>query len=121
MAVHALREIDLEVGEGELIVLLGPSGSGKSTLMHVCAGLDSATSGTVYIGDVDLTALKDNDLTRLRRLDNLTPGDFAAVARQNRFRPLATASEWVAAMESECRIKPGARSRPAIGFGGAAA
>ncbi|MBM3843738.1 MAG: ATP-binding protein [Verrucomicrobia bacterium] len=61
-----------------------------------------------------------DDLARLRRLDNLTPGDFAAVARQNRFRPLATPSEWVASLASECRIKPGARTRPAIGFGGAA-
>ena len=66
-------------------------------------------------------AAEADELARLRRLDNLAPGDFAAVARQNRFRPLATASEWVAALESECRIKPGARSRPAIGFGGAVA
>ena len=66
-------------------------------------------------------AAETDDLTRLRQLDNLTPGDFAAVARQNRFRPLATPSEWVAALEAEGRIKPGARTRPAIGFGGAAA
>jgi putative ABC transport system ATP-binding protein len=46
---------------------MGPSGSGKSTLMHVCAGLDTATSGRVTIGDVDLTTLSDNALTRLRR------------------------------------------------------
>ena len=46
---------------------MGPSGSGKSTLMHVCAGLDSVTSGRVFVGDTDLTTLKDNDLTMLRR------------------------------------------------------
>jgi putative ABC transport system ATP-binding protein len=46
---------------------MGPSGSGKSTLMHVCAGLDAATSGTASIGGTDLTTLKDADLTRLRR------------------------------------------------------
>lgn len=66
-------------------------------------------------------AAEADDLARMRRLDNLAPGDFAAVARQNRFRPLTTASDWVAALESECRIKPGARTRPSIGFGGAAA
>jgi SpoVK/Ycf46/Vps4 family AAA+-type ATPase len=58
---------------------------------------------------------------RLRRLLALAPGDFAAVARQHRFRPLRTPEDWVAALEAECRHKPGARNRPAIGFGGAAA
>src|SRR3954466_2949753 len=46
---------------------MGPSGSGKSTLMHALAGLDSLTSGTVWIGDVELTALKERKLTQLRR------------------------------------------------------
>jgi putative ABC transport system ATP-binding protein len=46
---------------------MGPSGSGKSTLMHCLAGLDSATSGKVFVGDTDLTTLGDRDLTRLRR------------------------------------------------------
>jgi putative ABC transport system ATP-binding protein len=46
---------------------MGPSGSGKSTLMHALAGLDSLTSGSVYIGDTDLSKLDDNELTRLRR------------------------------------------------------
>jgi putative ABC transport system ATP-binding protein len=46
---------------------MGPSGSGKSTLMHCLAGLDTLTSGEVYIGDVDLTTLNDKELTRLRR------------------------------------------------------
>jgi SpoVK/Ycf46/Vps4 family AAA+-type ATPase len=58
---------------------------------------------------------------RLRRLSALAPGDFAAVARQHRFRPLRTPEDWVLALEAECRHKPGARIRPAIGFGGAAA
>ena len=57
----------------------------------------------------------------VRRLTALAPGDFAAVARQHRFRPLRSPEDWVAALEAECRHKPGARSRPAIGFGGAAA
>lgn len=59
--------MSVEFARGRFTAIMGPSGSGKSTLMHVCAGLDSATSGRVFIGDVDLTTLKDNELTRLRR------------------------------------------------------
>jgi putative ABC transport system ATP-binding protein len=66
-AVTALDSVSVDFQRGRFTAIMGPSGSGKSTLMHVCAGLDSATSGRVYIGDVDLTTLKDNDLTRLRR------------------------------------------------------
>jgi SpoVK/Ycf46/Vps4 family AAA+-type ATPase len=58
---------------------------------------------------------------RVSQLSALAPGDFAAVARQHRFRPLRTPEDWVAALEAECRHKPGARTRPAIGFGAAAA
>jgi putative ABC transport system ATP-binding protein len=66
-AVTALDSVSVDFDRGRYTAIMGPSGSGKSTLMHVCAGLDSATSGTVYIGDVDLTKLRDNELTRLRR------------------------------------------------------
>ena len=65
--VNALRSVDVEFEVGRFTAIMGPSGSGKSTLMHVMAGLDSASQGTVYIGDSDLTTMKDNDLTRLRR------------------------------------------------------
>ena len=65
--VNALRSVDVEFETGRFTAIMGPSGSGKSTLMHVMAGLDSASSGTVYIGDSDLTTMKDNDLTKLRR------------------------------------------------------
>jgi len=65
--VVALDDVTVGFGSGRFTAIMGPSGSGKSTLMHVCAGLDSATEGTVYIGDTDLTTLKDNALTRLRR------------------------------------------------------
>ncbi|PAW78688.1 MAG: hypothetical protein B9S27_07635 [Opitutia bacterium Tous-C8FEB] len=58
---------------------------------------------------------------RVCRLTALAPGDFAAVARQHRFRPLRSPEDWAAALDAECRHKPGARHRPAIGFGGAAA
>ncbi len=66
-AVDALRDVDVAFHAGRFTAIMGPSGSGKSTLMHVMAGLDSATSGRVFIGNADLTTMRDNDLTRLRR------------------------------------------------------
>ena len=65
--VNALRSVDVEFEVGRFTAIMGPSGSGKSTLMHVMAGLDSASQGTVHIGDSNLTTMKDNDLTKLRR------------------------------------------------------
>src|SRR5690349_4285348 len=66
-AVRALDEVDLDIARGEFTAIMGPSGSGKSTMMHCAAGLDAVTSGTVLIGDVDITTLKDKALTTLRR------------------------------------------------------
>src|ERR1700680_3153024 len=66
-AVDALRGVDLDVRAGELVAVMGPSGSGKSTLMHLLAGLDKPTSGTVTIAGTELSALGDAALTRLRR------------------------------------------------------
>ena len=66
-AVDALRGVSLDVGQGDLVAVMGPSGSGKSTLMHLLAGLDQPTSGTVTIGGTDLTNLDDRQLTLLRR------------------------------------------------------
>jgi len=65
--VHALRGVDLEVFEGEALVLLGPSGSGKSTLLNIMGGLDSATSGRLFFKDIELTRLDDRRLTAYRR------------------------------------------------------
>ena len=65
--VVALDAVDVGFERGRFTAIMGPSGSGKSTLMHVCAGLDTATSGRVFIGDSDLSSLSDNALTRLRR------------------------------------------------------
>ena len=65
--VRALDNVTVSFERARFTAIMGPSGSGKSTLMHVCAGLDDATSGTTYIGDTDLTQLSDKELTRLRR------------------------------------------------------
>jgi putative ABC transport system ATP-binding protein len=67
MSVQALRGLDLEIGAGEIVVLLGPSGSGKSTLLNIMGGLDRATSGEAYFKDLELTALDDRGLTAYRR------------------------------------------------------
>jgi len=66
-AVEALRGVSVEFAAGEFTAIMGASGSGKSTLLHVMAGLDKPTTGTVWIGDQDLTQLKDRDLTEIRR------------------------------------------------------
>ncbi|MER9655281.1 ABC transporter ATP-binding protein [Mesorhizobium sp. M0152] len=65
--VFALRELDLQIFAGEMVVLLGPSGSGKSTLLNIMGGLDHATSGQLFFGDQELTNLDDRGLTAYRR------------------------------------------------------
>src|SRR6476619_473186 len=65
--VTALDDVTLDLAAGEFTAIMGPSGSGKSTLMHCCAALDSGDSGSVVIGDRDLTTLDDKARTRLRR------------------------------------------------------
>jgi putative ABC transport system ATP-binding protein len=65
--VVALDDVTVEFGANRFTAIMGPSGSGKSTLLHCIAGLDSLTSGRVFIGDVDLTKLDDKHLTVLRR------------------------------------------------------
>jgi putative ABC transport system ATP-binding protein len=66
-AVDALRGVSLDVAKGELVAVMGPSGSGKSTLMHILAGLDKPTAGSVTIAGREITSLSDNELTKLRR------------------------------------------------------
>lgn len=66
-AVHALRGVNLEIPEGEIVVLLGPSGSGKSTLLNIIGGLDRGTEGEVFFRERELSAMSDTELTRYRR------------------------------------------------------
>ena len=67
VAVHALRGVDLELREHELVVMLGASGSGKSTLLNILGGLDLPTAGLVKFRDTDLTNATDTELTKYRR------------------------------------------------------
>src|SRR3954469_1542394 len=97
-AVDALRGVSLEIESGKLTAVMGPSGSGKSTLMHILAGLDQPTSGTVEIGGQEITSMGDNELTRLRRKSigfvfqfyNLLP---MLTAEENVKLPLSVAGE----------------------------
>lgn len=65
--VTALDHVNVEFEANKFTAIMGPSGSGKSTLMHCMAGLDAATSGSAFIGDTDLSRLKDKEMTALRR------------------------------------------------------
>ena len=67
VTVHALREVDLDIREGELVVLLGPSGSGKSTLLNIVGGMDSPTSGAVRLRETDIAEFAERELTAYRR------------------------------------------------------
>ncbi len=97
-AVHALRGVSLEIPRGQFAAVMGPSGSGKSTLMHILAGLDTPTSGKVWVGDEEITDMDDDELTLLRRRKigfifqffNLLP---MLTAEQNVVLPLSIAGE----------------------------
>jgi putative ABC transport system ATP-binding protein len=66
-AVAALEDVSVGIDRGRFTAIMGPSGSGKSTLLHLLAGLDRPTSGTVHLGDTEITSLRDKALTTLRR------------------------------------------------------
>jgi len=65
--VHALAGVDIDLQRGAYTAIMGPSGSGKSTLMHILAGLDRPSSGTVVVDGIEITTLKERALTQLRR------------------------------------------------------
>jgi putative ABC transport system ATP-binding protein len=105
-AVDALRGVSLEVPAGQFTAVMGPSGSGKSTLMHLLAGLDRPTSGSVRIGGEEISSMPDRRLTKLRRAHigfvfqsfNLLP---TLSAEENVMLPLAIARARPAAADVE--------------------
>lgn len=92
--VTALRGADMAVASGEFVAIMGPSGSGKSTLLHLVGGLDTATSGRIFIRDTEITGLSDKQLTLIRRWEvgfifqslNLLP---TLTAEENVMMPVA--------------------------------
>jgi putative ABC transport system ATP-binding protein len=127
-AVDALRGVDLEVRSGELVAVMGPSGSGKSTLMHILAGLDKPTAGSVAVAGIEITHLDDTKLTRLRRdhigfvfqFFNLLP---MLDAEENVLLPLTIAGEkpdkeWLESLLKEMGLADRRRHRPAELSGG---
>jgi putative ABC transport system ATP-binding protein len=127
-AVDALRGVSLEVERGQLTAVMGPSGSGKSTLMHILAGLDRPTTGSVLIDGTEISNLKDTDLTKLRRKHvgfvfqffNLLP---MLTAEENVVLPLTIAGEkpdkqWVDELLEKIGIADRRDHRPAELSGG---
>src|SRR3954452_7600604 len=127
-AVHALRGVDLDVDAGHLTAVLGPSGSGKPTLMHILAGLDRPTAGTVTIAGVEVTGLDDAGLTALRREHigfvfqtfNLLP---MLTARENILLPLEIAGRqpdqaWFAELIDKVGLADRLTHRPSEMSGG---
>jgi putative ABC transport system ATP-binding protein len=127
-AVDALRDVSLEVSRGQLTTVMGPSGSGKSTLMHILAGLDRPTTGSVRIDGTEITTLDDTDLTKIRRehigfifqFFNLLP---MLTAEENVVLPLTIAGEkvdkqWLEQLIESVGLKDRRTHRPAELSGG---
>ncbi|WP_457025629.1 ABC transporter ATP-binding protein [Geodermatophilus sp. SYSU D01119] len=127
-AVHALAGVDVTFERGGFTAIMGPSGSGKSTLMHCLAGLDTATSGQVWLGGTELTRLRDDQLTRLRRerigfvfqAFNLLP---VLDARENIVLPMQLAGRrpdpaWFDAVVARLGLRERLRHRPSELSGG---
>jgi putative ABC transport system ATP-binding protein len=127
-AVDALRGVSVDIERARLTAVMGPSGSGKSTLMHILAGLDKPTSGTVEVAGTEITALGDNDLTKLRRehigfvfqFFNLLP---MLTAEENITLPLRIAGEkpeegWVEQVVKDVGLSDRLEHRPAELSGG---
>ncbi len=98
--VVALNKIDIEFIKGQFTAIMGPSGSGKSTLLHCLAGLDSPTSGSIYINNTDLSQLNDKQLTKLRR------DSFGFVFQAFNLIPTLTAAENISLPSSIAGKRP---------------
>ena len=120
--VTALDDVTLDLAAGQFTAVMGPSGSGKSTLMHCCAALDTGDSGSVFIGEQDLTTMKDKALTKLRRDEigfvfqsyNLVP---TLSAEENILLPLAIAGrkpdpQWYASVIETVGLTDRLRHKP---------
>jgi len=127
-AVDALSGISLEIPPGRLTAVMGPSGSGKSTLMHILAGLDKPTTGTVEIAGEEITTMSDTGLTKLRRRHigfvfqffNLLP---MLSAEENIVLPLSIAGtkpdkEWVEQLIADVGLTNRRKHRPSELSGG---
>ncbi len=127
-AVNALAGVSVSFERGRFSAIMGPSGSGKSTLMHILAGLDRPSAGTVVLDGVEITSLDDGDLTRLRRdklgfifqFFNLIP---VLNAEENIVLPLSIAGrkpdeEWVRRLIDTVRLADRLTHRPAELSGG---
>jgi putative ABC transport system ATP-binding protein len=99
-AVDALKGVSLEIPHGQFTAVMGPSGSGKSTLMHILAGLDVPTSGTVQIQGQEITSMDDGELTLLRRKH------IGFIFQFFNLLPMLTAEENVTLPLSLAGIKP---------------
>jgi putative ABC transport system ATP-binding protein len=107
-AVDALRGVSLEVPAGQFTAVMGPSGSGKSTLMHLLAGLDRPTSGSVHIGGEEISSMGDRQLTRLRRRH------IGFVFQSFNLLPTLTAEENITLPLAIARVKPPADELDAL-------
>jgi putative ABC transport system ATP-binding protein len=123
--VDALREVSLGIRRGEFTAIMGPSGSGKSTLMHIMAGLDSPTSGQVWLGEAEIGSMDDAQLTVLRRRRigfvfqsfNLVPtldveGNLLLPFELDGRRPTTRERDWIEELEKSLGLTGRLTHRP---------
>jgi putative ABC transport system ATP-binding protein len=126
--VRALDGVDVEFERGAFTAIMGPSGSGKSTLLHCIAGLDTLTSGSVFLGDIDLSTLNEKHLTQVRRdkigfifqTYNLIP---TLTALENITLPMSLAgrsgdAEWIDRIVDTVSLRSRLKHRPSELSGG---
>ena len=123
--IAALRDVTLGINSGEFTAIMGPSGSGKSTLMHIMAGLDSVSTGRVWLGETEITSLADDALTILRRRRvgfvfqsfNLVPtldveGNIVLPFELDGRRPSADERAWIDQLITSLGLDARLRHRP---------